>query len=179
MKRTIIMVFAITLLSAVMSTAQPMDFGKAGDKLGLTDQQIEQMRSLRVKHQSDMIMRRAELKVAQLELREMMMSSKLNESAALSKQEQISKMKSDIAKLKLQNRIAMRKILTDEQLKKWQDMRKDMRPGPGHRPGRGAHGFRGFRGDGPMGPCDRSPMMGPGFFNGPDGKDNDGGEKGE
>jgi hypothetical protein len=175
-RRTSIMVFAIVLFASVMAAAQPMNPGRMAGKLGLTDQQVEQMRALQVKHQSDMIMRRAELKIARLELREIMMSAKLNENSALSKQDQISKMKSDIARLNLQHKIAIRKILSDEQLKKWQEMRHDMRPGPGRHPGRGG---RGFRGDSPMGPCDRQPMMGPGPGYGRDGLDKDGGEKGE
>jgi Spy/CpxP family protein refolding chaperone len=170
------MVFTIVLFAAVIAAAQPMDPGRMAEKLGLTDQQVEQMRALQVKHQTDMIMRRAELKIARLELREIMMNAKLNENSALSKQDQISKMKSDIARVNLQHKIAMRKILTDEQQKKWQEMRHEMRPGPGRHHGRGG---RGFRGDGPMGPCDRMPMSGPGPDNSPHWMDKDGGEKGE
>jgi periplasmic protein CpxP/Spy len=171
------MVFTIILLAAVVAIAQPMGPGRMAEKLGLTDQQVEQMRALQTKHQTDMIMRRAELKIARLELREIMTDTKLNENSALSKQDQISKMRSDIARLNLQHKIAMRKVLTDEQFKKWREMRHEMRPGPGRHPG--GRGGRGFRGDGPMGPCDKSPMMGPGPGNGHDGMEKDGGEKGE
>jgi periplasmic protein CpxP/Spy len=175
-RRTSIMVFAIILIAAAIAAAQPMDPGRMAEKLGLTEQQVEQTRALRVKHQSEMIMRRAELKIARLELREIMMNAQFSENAALSKQDQISKMKSDIARLNLQHKIAMRKILNDEQLKKWQEMRHEMKPGLGRGHDRGG---RGFRGDGPMGPCDKLPMMRQGPDNGPYWMDKDGGEKGD
>jgi len=171
MKRTLFMVLLTTLILATIAAAQPMNPGRMAEKLGLTEQQIEQMHGLMAKHQTDMIMRRAELKIARLELREIMMNPKLNENAALSKLDQISKMKSDIARLNLQHKIAMRKMLNDEQFKKWQDMRGDMRPQFGRRHGRGG------RGEGM--PCPMPPMMGQGRGFDKDNMEKDGGEKGE
>ena len=169
MKRMILTTAIMALLIAPVVWSQPFDSPRVAEKLGLSGEQKDQIHTLQIKHQKDMITRRAELKIAKMELREIMMDSKLNENAAISKQDNISKMKSDMARLKLQHKIAIRKILTDEQLKTWTEMRHEMGPRFGR------HMRDGGRGMNRMGP---PPMMGPGPGCGP-GMDRDTEQKGE
>jgi hypothetical protein len=81
-----------------------------------------------------------------------MMQPKIDENAALNKQDRISEIKANIAKLRLQHMIAASKILTADQLAKWKKMRHEM--------GREGRGRRGFGGR--FGGMNGGPMMGGG-----------------
>ncbi len=124
MKKTALLTMILLALAIVSASAQPpamMGMGDkmaTGDQLNLTDQQKESMQNLMLQHQKAMVQTKADLKLAQLELREIMMKTKVDEKAALNQVDKISKIKADIAKAKMQNRLAMRKVLTDEQLAK-------------------------------------------------------------
>jgi Spy/CpxP family protein refolding chaperone len=119
------------MITAVAANAQPGNIMAMADELKLTDQQIEQFRSLRIQHEKEIIPLQADLKLAKLELREIMMKDKLDEKAALAKQDRISDIKARIARQKLQHTLDARKVLNDDQVKRWQKMR--MHDGPGFR----------------------------------------------
>jgi Spy/CpxP family protein refolding chaperone len=93
--------------------------GMMFDKLNLTDQQQEQLQNLMFQHQKEMITKKANLKIAELELREIMMKSQVDENAALKQNDKVSSLEAEISKLTLQHQFAMRKILTADQLKEW------------------------------------------------------------
>jgi Spy/CpxP family protein refolding chaperone len=125
--------------------SQPMMGREMAEQLKLTDQQISQMQALRIQHEKDMIKLRSDLALARVELKEVMMQTKIDENAAFSKQDRISSIKGDMAKAKLQHMLSARKILTDDQLAQWRKMRPEMGR-------RGKRGFKGCGGMGPMGP---------------------------
>jgi septal ring factor EnvC (AmiA/AmiB activator) len=154
MKKVTLLALAITLMSFAAAGAQPGGLLKADDDLGLSDQQIEEIQRLGIQHQKQMIGLQADLKTARLELKELMMKTRVDEKAAISKQDHISAVKADIARAKLQHKLAARKVLNDEQLGKWNKMR--MKDGP-----RGRHHRMSDWG---QGPCH---MMGPGMGRGP------------
>ena len=89
-------------------------------------------------------------------MREIMMQNTVDEKAALANHDKISAIKAEISKMKLQNKLAMRKILTADQLEKWQGLQ-----GRGGQRDDCCQG-RGNRFDGKMGPMHGQPM-GPGF----------------
>jgi Spy/CpxP family protein refolding chaperone len=155
MNKTFLAALVSVLLILPVASAQPWGNGKMADKLNLTDQQMEQMQNLKMQAQKQLIPRNADLKLAQLELKEIMMKSKVDEKAAQAQIDKISAIKTSIAKLKMQNMLAMRKVLTDEQLNNWMQMRHEK----GFREHR-AKGVRGMRGK--MGCMMGSPGMGPG-----------------
>lgn len=158
MHKLILTASIAALLLVSVAAAQPGGgMMMAADKLGLTDDQAAKLDQLRLQHQKDMIQKNAALKVARLELMDMLRSARVDEKAALAKQDAISKMKADIATAKLKHRLAMRGVLTAEQLDKWIKMRHD-------RDGCCGKGMKHHRG-GRMG-CDR-PCMGPGMMGGP------------
>jgi hypothetical protein len=85
-------------------------------------------------------------------MKEIMMKSKVDDKAAMAKQEQILKIRAEIAKARLKHKLEVRKTFTDEQLKSAMKMRGEMRFG---------HGPRHKKCCG-MGPCEgRGPMMPP------------------
>jgi Spy/CpxP family protein refolding chaperone len=146
LKKVILIAIAVAaMLAATLAFAQPGSPGRMADKLKLTDQQQEQLDNLRLQLQKDLVQKQADLKLARLDLKEIMMKTPIDEKAALKKQDQISSIRADIAKAKLQHIIAASKVLTADQLAQWKKMRRGM----GERRG---HGRRGGTGRGMMGP---------------------------
>jgi Spy/CpxP family protein refolding chaperone len=150
-KKLLLTAITFTFALTAAAGAQPGKMMMHADKLGLSEEQAGQIEKLAFQHQKEMIRLRADLQLARLELREIMVQNKLDEKAALSKQERISGIKAGIGRARLEHKIATRKVLNEEQLAKWNQMRK-------------AEGGRGrdHRGGGPrqfMGECR---MHGPG-----------------
>jgi Spy/CpxP family protein refolding chaperone len=83
------------------------------------------MEDMRFQHQKSMIQKRAQLKEAQLEMRNMMRKTEIDESAVLEKQRRISNLKGDIAESRMKHRLEMRKVLTPEQREKMKTIRRD------------------------------------------------------
>lgn len=121
------------------------------DDLNLTTEQKDKLHDAMVAHQKEMIPLRADLKVAKIELREMIRGTE-SKSAIDAKVDAIGKLRTQIEKKRIDNQLAMRSILTPEQLKKW-----DARPGAfGRGPGKMGHGRQGMKEHGRQG------TMGPG-----------------
>ncbi len=108
------------------------------EQLDLTDAQKDQMRDLRTKHQKEMIQRRADVKVARLELRELIRDA-ADRVTINSKVEQIGSMQTEIEKARVGHRLDARNLLTPEQREKFDDMPM---MGHGMRGGCDGHGPR-------------------------------------
>jgi Spy/CpxP family protein refolding chaperone len=164
LKKIILLAAVLALVTVTVIYARPMGLGRVVEKLGLSDKQIEQMQNLKFQFEKDMIKPEGDLKLAMIEFRQIMMQPNIDEKAALSKQDRISEIKADIAKLKLQHMIAASKILTADQLAQWKKMRQGMgREGRGHKGFGGRFGgmmMGGGPGCGMMGNMGDSPMMG-------------------
>jgi Spy/CpxP family protein refolding chaperone len=147
-----------SLLLVSVANAQPKGgMMVAAEELGLTDDQIDKLADLQFEHQKAMIQKRAALQDAELELRQIMREAKVDKKAALAIQERISAVKADMARVRLDHRLEMRKVLSAEQLDKWMKMRRhDMRQGMRHNKGeRGHPGMKPRQGGNPgrgMGP---------------------------
>jgi len=142
----------LTLISA--ATAQPRgEMLMAADELGLTEDQVNRLDDLMLQHQKEMIRKKAAMMEARLDLKAMMREAKVDEKTALAKQDSISKIKADIASAKLKHKLAMRGVLTSEQLDKWLKMKRKHE-------GFGKHGSKKHRGPCMQGP---PPGMGPGM----------------
>jgi Spy/CpxP family protein refolding chaperone len=89
---------------------------KAG--LELTPEQKENIRKTRLNFQKDKIKLKADLKIAQLELKSLLREEKLNRGEIYGKIEYLGDLKTQLAKNRLDQRMAIRDILTKEQLEK-------------------------------------------------------------
>lgn len=150
-------ILAIVLALATLAMAQPGDMMRMADKLKLTEQQLDQIQKVKFQFEKAMIQKRADLQMARVELKEIMVQSKIDDKAALSKQDKLSGIKGEIAHARLQHKLDVAKILTDEQRANFMKTRHEM-GSRGNGPGR--KGCCGPGGPGMMGggPC----MMGPG-----------------
>jgi translation initiation factor IF-2 len=134
---------------------------------GLTDAQIAQLRKIRQDGAKQAIRNRADMRIARMELNELLEAPTVDEKAVASKVKAISDLQAAGLKARVDGRLAMRKIVTAEQLEKLRSLRREHGrgwEGPGHRGPRRPGGF-----DGPEGP------HGPGGPGGPP----DGGPQGE
>lgn len=136
MKTLITALAIIALLAPGYVQAQHGQFMGKSDDLKLTDQQLEQMQLQKLAHQKEMVQVKADLEKAKLELKEIMIAKQIDKKAALKKQEAISALNADIAKIRLAYKIDHLQSLTDEQRTK---MRKQMMR-RGHRGGGRGHG---------------------------------------
>jgi len=143
------------------------DGGQMERAAGLTDAQIAQLRKIRQEDQKQAIRRRADMRIAHMELNELLDASTIDEKAVAVKVKALSDLQAAALKARVDQRLAMRKIVSAEQLEKLRSMHRERgRGGEGDR-GPGGRGPRPGRFGGPGGP--RGPG-GPGGPGGPDGQ---------
>jgi Spy/CpxP family protein refolding chaperone len=143
------------------------DLPKLKEQLGLSDAQLEQLRTLRADHQKIQIRRRADQEIARLELHQLMTATALDEKAVAVKVKELGDLGSAALKARVDSHLALRKVLTPEQQKKMHELRPMMHRGgePGMRPSRGG---RPSMGPGRQRGADAGPWMEEGAGPGPD-----------
>lgn len=90
--------------------------------LGLSDKQAEQIDKLTLDHRKSVIKLRADLRIAELEFRDMMEGDP-SEADVRKKAKAVSLMREKLSDLKVDHMLAVRKVLTPEQQKKLKDMK--------------------------------------------------------
>ena len=88
------------------------------EELGLTDEQIGKIKVLRQATQEKLITLRAEMKIAQLKLRDLLDKPTIDRKAVYEKIEAIGNLRTKIKKLQVDQRIDVWSTLTPEQQKK-------------------------------------------------------------
>lgn len=117
------------------------------EELGLSDQQVDELRSLFSQHHKGAIRQRADLQVARVELQELIHATNLDEKAIAAKVKAVADLQAAALRARVDGQLAVQKVLTPEQREKLRDLK------PGFRGGRGPGGEgrrRGFgRGERP------------------------------
>ncbi len=127
-------------------------FGPGGGKgrikaeLGLTDEQESQLRKLHGEQRKAHIRRRADLQIARMDLRELLAAKAVDDKAVAAKMKEINDLTAAGLKAHVDQRLAMRKVLTPEQIEKMQQHHNRPRP-----QFRGRRGPRRSEGPPPMG----------------------------
>ncbi len=180
MKRHFIIygILAIFLITAMNIYAEPQGRRWQMDDVDFpefTKEQKDQMADLRSQHQKEMIPLRSELKLKRVELKDML-RDEASQSRINGKLDEIGDLRTEISKLRMDHRLKMRDILTDEQKEFFDShpgLRKHfkgkMKDRFHHKGPRGGRGFHGFGGDfDEFGPDDDDfEAMGPGNCPGP------------
>ena len=112
-------------------------------ELGLTDEQEAQLRKLHLDQRKAQIRRRADLQVARMDLQELLAAKTVDDKAIAVKVKEITDLSAGGLKAHVDSQLALRKVLTPEQLEKMKQLHN--RPGPPQM--RGRRGPR--RGEGP------------------------------
>ncbi|MFO7819156.1 MAG: periplasmic heavy metal sensor [Halanaerobacter sp.] len=130
------------------------------ERLDLSDEQIEKMEELRDEHFEKQDELRDDVFDKREELREMYFDSEANKDEIVSLQEEVNQLQAKLADARMEHRLGMRDILSDEQLEESADLanfgRRGGQKGRGRdRGGRGRRETKGRRancaGFGPMG----------------------------
>ena len=127
--------------------------GKASlkESLGLTDAQEADLKKLRTEQAKRKIRLGADMKIAQLELRELLLAPTVDEKAVRAKAKQVSDLQTAAATERVEAMLALRKVVNAEQAEKLFKMHAG-RKGHGPRKMQRLHGPRG-----PQGPQGRGP----------------------
>lgn len=88
----------------------------AAEKLNLTDEQKNQLLDLRVKHQKEVIPLQSDLKVKQIELREMIAKGE-SEKNLLKKNTEIDQIKAKLSELRLKHQLQVKNVVGEENFK--------------------------------------------------------------
>ena len=156
-------VVSLLLVASGAAVAQPgmakgPEMGRVWAKLNLSDEQRKQIQDLRLKLAKETLPLRNELGVKRLELKQLMTADKPNLKAIESKIDEIKKLEASLQKKRVENRLAIRGILTPEQQKKLAELRRMGRMK--HHGRKGMHRPGCMHGRGMMMP--HRPMPGPG-----------------
>ena len=113
------------------------------EELELTETQISDLEKMQVNFQTDAIDRRAELQKAKVKLRSLMRSDDASETAVNTAIDEVASLEADMKKMKYGHMQAVKEVLTEEQIDKIKELRKNrreraevergMRKGGGHR----------------------------------------------
>jgi Spy/CpxP family protein refolding chaperone len=124
-----------------MNVENPRMFEKIPN---LTDEQKEQIKTLRIEHMEDAQEMRAEMKVLRAEMDQLEVAKERDMKAIESKIDEITKLQNKMMKERAKHHNSIRELLTDEQ-RVFFDQRMDKQGKRGGK--RGMKGIRGERGD--------------------------------
>lgn len=117
------------------------------EELGLSDEQLKKLKTIKFDAKKKAVVKRSEVKLAHIELREFMQADNPDKGAIKKQVEKIGRLKTDMMLAKVDKKFAVKNILTDEQQAKMKKLRKERfsKSNRGDRKGR-RHGF-GFNDD--------------------------------
>jgi len=129
MKRKLFLLTAIMVGMAVALAWGNPAKNRAGKfkELKLSDQQKMQLRELNFNTAKEMTQLKADLKIARLEYRQALTGETADKSQLFEKIDQMTKIKGEMGKLHTAKMLAVRDILTEEQLKKFKELKMDGR----------------------------------------------------
>jgi Spy/CpxP family protein refolding chaperone len=93
------------------------------DEFGLNDEQVSKIKELKYKYKKDKAKTHAEIKVLEIELHELLDMKSVDKGEVEEKIEDIGKLYIKKAKDCVGNRLTVRKLLTEEQLQKWESFK--------------------------------------------------------
>ena len=143
MKR-LILILSLTIPLMLSAQRMPMhhqrpDFdGERGlkgvEQLELTDAQEDQLHKIRLDFQKSQITLRADYKLANIDLQEMIANDETGKKLDAGI-EKVANLKSQLFKARIAHRLEVRKVLTEEQKAELKKIRRNPRPGFGRKTG--------------------------------------------
>ena len=127
---------------------------KMATELNLTDAQKDKLKTLRSKHQKEMVKLQAAAKIARIDLGDVLHQDNPKESDVKSKIAASNAAQNKVTEARIMNRLETKKVFTPEQLKKMEELKSQHHRRKGMHKGRRGHsdqnfqgrGFRGHRG---------------------------------
>lgn len=135
MKKLVLLLSVVLLVGMSVSAYAVNKKGMAGrgmhgeqmmaekfEALGLDEKQKETVKAIHLKTKKEMIRKKADIDVAQVELKEMLGQDTVDLQAAEAKVKQIESLKSDMKMTHIRTREEVKKVLTPDQKKKFASM---------------------------------------------------------
>lgn len=119
---------------------------RMAERLGLTDEQRSQMRELQQAQRKQQIRLRADLKIARMELRELVRKSDSPKAGISARVAAVNTLQARMLEQRVDFQLKRKAVLTDDQRKKLEAMQ--LNPAEGHRGGRGGWMRKGRPGGG-------------------------------
>jgi len=98
---------------------------RVADEIGLTDEQRDQLKTMRLEFRMQQIDREAELEKAQVQLRALMADKDAAEAEVLRKIDDVARLRGEMQKMRYSHRKQMHGVLTDDQVEKLQQLRQE------------------------------------------------------
>lgn len=117
------LVFLMVSVICSFSYGQKQEYPLKAEKLKLTPEQKEEIRNLQLNFEKEKIRLKADLKVARLELKELLREDKPVKNEVYRKIEQMGDLRVKLQKNRVDKRLAIKEILTPEQLEKLQTLK--------------------------------------------------------
>ena len=114
------------------------------DELGLSDDQMEKLKTLRFETAKKTVAERSEVQIAGIELHELMQKDDFDESAIKKQIEKIGRLKTNMMLTRVDKKLAVKNVLTDEQENMLKELRRESfkRSKRGDRKGRRGFGLQ-------------------------------------
>lgn len=144
-------VAATTALTGAVLMAQEPRGSRGADRaalraeIGLSDEQAAQIREIHTGARKAAIARNADLRIARMELSELMRAATLDEAAIAARVARIGELQATALKARTESMLAVRRLVSAEQFEKMQQARRHERRA---RPARRERGPRGGSSDG-------------------------------
>lgn len=108
-------------------------------ELQLSEAQLAEIRNVQSETEKQVVTLRAKTQLAEIDLRNLMRDKEVDESAVLAKVSEIGSLKTEIRLQKVQAKLAINKLLTQEQRQQLQELERQHRKRPARRRQRDGH----------------------------------------
>jgi Spy/CpxP family protein refolding chaperone len=112
------------LLAQEPRQARRVDRAALQADLGLSDEQMTQIRKIRLEERKAAIRRNADMRLARLELEELMSAATLDEAAIAARVKALGELQAATFKARSESRLAVRRLVTAEQYQKMQQLKR-------------------------------------------------------
>jgi Spy/CpxP family protein refolding chaperone len=113
------------------------DVARLQSELGLSEDQVAQLQKMKSDGRGQAIQRQANLRIAQGELQDLLKAPAVDEKAISAKVKQVTDLEAAGTQARVAQRLALRRVLTPDQLAKMESLKREHHPGGrrGPRPG--------------------------------------------
>ena len=95
------------------------------EELGLTAEQQTKIKNVHLEAKKEEIKLKADIELAELDLKQLMMADTPNQDQILKAADNLGLLRTKMAKAGIKTKLAVRQVLTKEQLAKWKEMKKE------------------------------------------------------
>lgn len=118
---------ALAQMGCMQMKGEGMSCGmmEKADELGLTAEQQAKIKTIHLEAKKEEIRSKADIELAELDLKQLMMADTPNQDQIMKAVDNLGLLKTKMSKAEIKTKLAVRQVLTKEQLAKWKEMKKE------------------------------------------------------